>query len=105
MLICKPERGSGQPRTVFSVGTARADDVRTVRVGDEYAGPVEDVDEPFSDSMRPVRGRRERLADGTAGELQVAQDGFNVGPRRGGRDAWTTDFRHCGDLGKGRVTR
>ena len=70
MLICKPKPGSGQPRTVFSaVGTARADGVRTMRVGNEYTGPVEYVDEPFSDSVRPVWGRRERLADGAAGEL------------------------------------
>src|SRR5258706_1650976 len=85
---------------VFSAGRARADDARTVRVGNEYAGPVEYVDEPFSESMRPVRGHRERLANRTAGELQVAQDGFNVGSWCGGRDARAADFRHCGDLGK-----
>lgn len=74
-----------------------------MRVRNEYAGPVEYVDEPFSDSVRPVRGRRERLADGATGELQVAQNGFDVGSWCGGRNARTTDLRHCGDLGKGRL--
>lgn len=72
-----------------------------MRVGNEYAGPVEYVDEPLSDSVRPVRGRRERLADRAAGELQVPQNGFDVGFWCGGRDARTTDLRHCGDLGTG----
>jgi hypothetical protein len=69
-----------------------------MRVGNEYTGPVEYVDEPFSDSVRPVRGRGEGLANGTAGELQVVQDGLDVGFWCGGGDARTTDFRHCGDL-------
>jgi hypothetical protein len=71
-----------------------------MRVGNEDAGPVEHVDEPFNDGVRPVRGRREWLADGAAGELQVAQDRLDVGLWCGGRNAWTTDFRHCGDLGQ-----
>jgi len=70
-------------------------------VGNEYAGPVEHVDEPFSNSVRPVRGRRERLADGATGELQATQDGLDICCWCGGRDARTTDFRHCGDLKAG----
>jgi hypothetical protein len=94
--MCRPERGR-QSRRSFPRVTAKGD-VRTMGVGNEDAGPVERVDEPFDDGVRPVRGRRERLADGAARELQVTQDGLDVGFWCGGRDAWTTDFRHCGDL-------
>lgn len=90
--MCKP--------TGFSAGeqaTARVY-VRTMRVGNENAGPVERVDEPFDDRMRPVRGGREWLANGATRELQVAQDGLDVGLWRGGRNAWTADFRHGRDL-------
>lgn len=76
-------------------------DVQTMRVGNENPGPAERVDEPFDDSMRPVRGRRERLADGATRELQVAQDRPDVGLWRGGRDACTADFRHCRDNEEG----
>jgi len=100
MLMCKPNGGSA---TVFifiggaqgtAQGTVRVD-ARTMRVGNEDAGPVEHVNGPFDDGVRPVRGRRERLADGAARELQVAQDGLDVGFWCGRRDARPTDFRHC----------
>ena len=69
-----------------------------MRVGNEDAGPVERVDEPVGDGVRPVRGRRECSADGATRELQVGQDGLDVGLWRGRRDACTADFRHCRDL-------
>lgn len=74
-----------------------------MRVGNEDAGPVERADDPVGDGVRPVRGRRERLADGAAGELQAAQHRRDVRPRRRRRDARTADFRHCRDLRRQRV--
>ena len=69
-----------------------------MRIGNEDAGPVKRADEPVGDGMRPVRGRREWLADGAAGEPQVAQHRRDVRPRCRRRDARTADFRHCRDL-------